>query len=55
MSRVVVIDTNVVVSAGLKAESAPSHIVQAAIKGELIALTCQTWYFSASPIKAAQY
>ncbi len=40
MSRLVVLDTNVVVAAGINAENPPSQIVRQVLEGNLILLTC---------------
>ncbi|MEI6806679.1 MAG: putative toxin-antitoxin system toxin component, PIN family [Myxococcaceae bacterium] len=40
MNRLIVLDTNVIVSAGIKAQSAPSQIVEQVLMGNLILVTC---------------
>lgn len=40
MSRLVVIDTSVVVSGGLKAKSPPAQVIEEILNGNLILVTC---------------
>jgi putative PIN family toxin of toxin-antitoxin system len=40
MKRLIVLDTNVVVSAGINSQGSPAKIIQQVLEGELILLTC---------------
>jgi putative PIN family toxin of toxin-antitoxin system len=40
MNRLIVLDTNVVISAGIKAQSPPAQIVKQVLLGKLILVTC---------------